>query len=48
MAVCSELCGRFTSSAVGNTNVLVTMKKMSSRKMTSVIEAIDNSEVMSN
>ena len=42
MAVCSLLCGRFTSSADGKTNVEVTMKKISSRKMTSVIDAMLN------
>ncbi len=47
MAVCSELCGRFISRAVGNTNVLVTMKKMSRRNMTSVMEAMENIDVMS-
>ena len=40
--VCSLLCGRFTSSAEGKTNVDVTRKKMSSRKMTSVIDAMLN------
>ena len=42
MAVCSLLCGRLTSNADGKTNVEVTMKKISSRKMTSVIEAMLN------
>ena len=42
MAVCSLLCGKFTSTAEGNTNVDVTRKKMSSKKMTSVIDAMLN------
>lgn len=46
-AVCMVLCGRFTSRAVGNTNVLVIIKKMSSRKIISVIEAIENVAIMS-
>jgi hypothetical protein len=42
IAVCWLLCGRFTSIAEGKTNVEVTMKKMSSKKMTSVIDAMLN------
>ena len=42
MAVCCPLCGRFTYMALGKTNVEVTIKKMSSRKITSVIDAIEN------
>ena len=40
------LWGRLTSRAVGKTNVDVTMKNMSNRKMTSVIDAIENVAVM--
>ena len=43
-----HLLGIDISSAVGNTNVDVTMKNISSRNMTSVIEAIEKSDVMSN
>jgi hypothetical protein len=39
--VVAELSGRFTSRALGKTNVLVTIKNMSSRKITSVIEAME-------
>ena len=39
------LWGRFTSSAEGDTKVEVTMKKMSSRKMTSVIDAMLNIDI---
>ena len=41
-AVCSLDCGRFTSRAEGKTKVEVTIKKISSRNMTSVIDAILN------
>jgi hypothetical protein len=36
------LCGKFTSRADGDTNVEVTMKKISRRNITSVIDAILN------
>jgi hypothetical protein len=42
IAVDWELCGRFTSRPLGNTNELVAMKKISRRNITSVIEAIEN------
>ncbi len=45
----SRLLGtlRQGSNAVGNTNVDVTMKNISSKNITSVIDAIENSDVMS-
>ncbi len=39
-AVCFCACGKVTLMALGITTVEVTIKKMSSRKMTSVIEAM--------
>ena len=45
-ALCSVDCGRFTSSPVGNTKVDVTMKKMSNRKITSVIDAIEKLSII--
>ena len=41
-AVCCPLWGRLTSMADGKTKVEVTIKKMSSKKMTSVIDAMLN------
>lgn len=45
-ALCSVLCGRLTSRPVGNTKVEVTIKKMSRRNITSVIEAIEKADIM--
>lgn len=45
-ALCSVLCGRLTSRPVGNTKVEVTIKKMSRRNITSVIEAIETADIM--
>ena len=39
--VCSLLCGRLTSMAAGKIRVDVTMKKMSRRNMTSVIDDME-------
>ena len=39
-AVCFCACGKVSLIAFGTTTVEVTMKKISSRKMTSVIEAM--------
>ncbi len=47
MAVCSELLGQVHFKSRRKTNVEVTMKKMSRRKMTSVIDAIENIAIMS-
>ena len=46
MALCSVLWGKESSSPVGKTNVEVTMKNMSSRKMTSVIDAIEKAAII--
>ncbi len=40
--VCSELCGRLTSIAAGKMSVDVTIKKISRRNITSVIDDIEN------
>ena len=45
--VCSTPSGRSISMAVGNTKVLVTKKKTSRRKITSVMEAIEKVAIMS-
>jgi hypothetical protein len=40
--VCSLVCGRFTSIAAGKISVEVTMKKISRRNITSVIDDMEN------